>query len=283
MATPTYSDIRRYSSMARELSKAARAEFERRAAEIDYSDWSSASDELRQLCRDLVRLYGMASSTLGAQWYDYCRRLAIGEGDPAQTVEPNESALSWDMERAIHDMYDGKTPPDQMASHMGAVVEKHVHGLSRDTVSAALRRDYEANLARGTNPRNRYRWTRVTVGASCAFCVMLASRGAVYLSRESAGGTLSTKFHDDCDCVVLPFADSGDIAGYEDTLRACNDAYYNARAAIAKDELPDELNQRIEDARKRHNERYEAGETDEPWRTFNEITMVMRWQNPDMH
>ena len=119
--------------------------------------------------------------------------------------------------------------------------------------------------------------------ASCAFCVMLASRGAVYLSRESAGGTLSTKFHDDCDCVVLPFADSGDIAGYEDTLRACNDAYYNARAAIEGDELPDELVQRIEDARKRHNERYEAGETTEPWRTFNEITMVMRWQNPDMH
>lgn len=268
--------------MARELSKAARAEFERRASAIDYSDWSSASDELRQLCRDLVRLYGMASSTLGAQWYDYCRRLAIGEGDPAQTVEPNESALSWDMESAIHDMYDGKTTPDQMASRMGAVVEKHVHGLSRDTVSAALRRDYEANIVRGTNPPSRYRWTRVTVGASCAFCVMLASRGAVYLSRESAGGE-SRKFHDDCDCVVLPFSDSGDIRGYEDTLRACNDAYYNARAAIEGDELPDELVQRIEDARKRHNERYEAGETTEPWRTFNEITMVMRWQNPDMH
>jgi len=280
MATPTYSDIKRFSKMARDLSKGARAEFERRAAEIDYSDWSRASDELRELCRYMVRYYGMASSTLGAQWYDYCRRLTIGEGDPAQTIEPDDDALSRDMEDAIHRMYAGETPTDQMADNMGAVVEKHVHAMSRTTVSAALHRDYEANLYRGLHPSSRYRWSRVAVGDTCAFCMMLASRGAVYLSRESA---LSRKFHDDCDCVVLPFADSGDISGYESALRHYNSVYYSARSAIENGELPDELNERIEKARERHNARYEAGEVSEPWQSVNEITMVMRWQNPGMH
>jgi len=285
MATPTYSDIRRYSKMARDVSKSAREEFVRRASEIDYSDWDRAAQELRELCRAMVSLYGMAASTLGAQWYDYCRRLAIGEGEPADALTPNDGALSYDMERTIHGLYAGTTKPEEMAERMGATVEKHVHELSRNTVSAALQRDYEAQVARGASERtkSRYRWTRVTVGTSCAFCTMLASRGAVYLSRESAGGTPSHKFHDDCDCVVLPFADSGDIRGYEQTLDACSKAYYDARNAIANHELPDELEQRIAEARRRHTERFEAGEVSEPWREFNEITMVMRWQNPGMH
>ena len=285
MATPTYSDIKRYSSMARSVSKSAREEFERRASEIDYSDWARASDELRELCRAIVRTYGMGAATLGAQWYDYCRRLAIGEGDPAEPLTPNESSLTYDIEQTIHGLYEGTIAPDDMAHAMGATVEKTVHALSRDTVSVALQRDYDASVARGEGQgkRSRYRWTRVTVGTSCAFCTMLASRGAVYLSRESAGGTPSSKFHDDCDCVVLPFADSGDIRGYEQTLDACSKAYYDARNAIARDELPDELNKRIAEARARHKARFEAGETTEPWRDFNEITMVMRWQNPGMH
>jgi hypothetical protein len=120
----------------------------------------------------------------------------------------------------------------------------------------------------------------VAVGDTCAFCTMLASRGAVYLSRESA---LSAKFHDDCDCVVLPFSDAGDISGYEGALRGYNAAYYGARSAIENDELPDELRERIAEAKERHNERYEAGEVGEPWQQFNETLMVMRWQNPGMH
>ncbi|WP_378144808.1 hypothetical protein ACFJGV_15125 [Cnuibacter sp. UC19_7] len=59
-------------------------------------------------------------------------------------------------------------------------------------------------------------WARQLTGAdNCAFCVMLASRGPVYRSAESAGrvpaslkwadakGYLNS-FHDHCDCLVVP-------------------------------------------------------------------------------
>lgn len=62
-------------------------------------------------------------------------------------------------------------------------------------------------------------WARMLMGAtSCAFCAMLASRGPVYKTRESAtaasgrrnkGRTISddprdpTLFHDGCDCVAV--------------------------------------------------------------------------------
>lgn len=47
------------------------------------------------------------------------------------------------------------------------------------------------------------RYARVTSGAtSCTFCVMLASRGAVYHSRDKAG--LMRRFHRGCKCKVVP-------------------------------------------------------------------------------
>lgn len=44
------------------------------------------------------------------------------------------------------------------------------------------------------------RWIRVTDGDPCAFCAMLASRGPVYLSEDSAG----FKAHDHCACTAEP-------------------------------------------------------------------------------
>lgn len=51
-------------------------------------------------------------------------------------------------------------------------------------------------------------WARVLTGAEdCAFCVMLASRGAVYKSKATAERTEDNpfvKYHDNCDCVAVP-------------------------------------------------------------------------------
>ena len=51
------------------------------------------------------------------------------------------------------------------------------------------------------------RFARVTDGNPCAFCAMLASRGAVYLTKESA----SFEAHDHCQCHVIAVHDAGDI------------------------------------------------------------------------
>lgn len=43
---------------------------------------------------------------------------------------------------------------------------------------------------------------RITSAHPCAFCALLASRGAVYLSAESAGE--NNRYHDHCSCVIAP-------------------------------------------------------------------------------
>lgn len=60
-------------------------------------------------------------------------------------------------------------------------------------------------------------WARVLTGrTSCGFCVMLASRGPVYSSAHHAGkgGQAGRdKFHNNCDCMVVPVYKSTDWAG----------------------------------------------------------------------
>jgi hypothetical protein len=55
----------------------------------------------------------------------------------------------------------------------------------------------------GASDRRRKAWMRVTGPRPCAFCAMLASRGAVYDSKQSAIGFKDT-YHDNCHCVAIP-------------------------------------------------------------------------------
>lgn len=59
----------------------------------------------------------------------------------------------------------------------------------RDTILGSIRSD-----------RNALGWARATSGTPCAFCAMLASRGAVYRSEQTA----SFQAHDSCACFPEP-------------------------------------------------------------------------------
>jgi hypothetical protein len=68
-------------------------------------------------------------------------------------------------------------------------------------------RDGQLNAGLADDRFNRYR--RVAVGATCKFCLMLATRGAVYLTEQSAGR--GRKYHLSCDCVVELVVDQAAI------------------------------------------------------------------------
>lgn len=85
-----------------------------------------------------------------------------------------------------------------LVSTTGAVSRIALDG-GRNTIDGNVRRD---STALG--------WARVTDGAPCAFCAMLASRGAVYRSEFTAmyrgdGG----KYHDHCGCSAEPIYRKG--------------------------------------------------------------------------
>ena len=81
--------------------------------------------------------------------------------------------------------------------------------------------------------RNHVRYARVPTGTdTCDFCMMLASRGAVYYSQESA----EEGSHLHCDCVTVCMGDSTTIEGYDpdalyDLWQSSITETANARAA----------------------------------------------------
>lgn len=61
----------------------------------------------------------------------------------------------------------------------------------------------------------RPRYARVPSGPkTCAFCTMLASRGFAYSTEKTAGGE-DEKYHDSCDCMIIPSWGKTNIKGYD--------------------------------------------------------------------
>lgn len=77
-------------------------------------------------------------------------------------------------------------------SRLSADLAVHVKQASRDTAIDTAR-------------FNGVRYARRLVGAeNCAFCRMLASRGAVYTAKSSTRTEAGRAFHAHCDCVAEP-------------------------------------------------------------------------------
>lgn len=150
-------------------------------------------------CRDLVvqtmqsvlPTYTDAAAQASADFYDASREMVLGEKLGAKAVSGyNQDATAGAIRAFVQDIVDGK-PAEQ---------------FNRKVLS---RIDYEMKKAAGTsmveNGRRdsaKPRYARVPSGAeTCPFCVMLASRGFVYLTEGRAGAV--DHYHADCDCRIV--------------------------------------------------------------------------------
>jgi hypothetical protein len=200
-------------------------------------------DELLSFFPDLLQSYGDTAAVLGADWYDLLRDVpssarafdAVIAG--VTPVEQAEQTARW----GIAPLFT-ENPDDALARLLGAT-HRLVLQPGRDSIWDSAQMDsFRTGVA------------RVPSGTTtCKFCVMLASRGAVYQSQVSAelvvgrgsnrtgydadgkrlrggigGGVkprgrmdLGRKFHDRCDCVSVVVRSPSDYpAGYDpDALR----------------------------------------------------------------
>ncbi|MEU2674212.1 hypothetical protein ABZ622_36185 [Streptomyces sp. NPDC007164] len=155
--------------------------------------------------RALVDQYGSASASLAADYYEAERVAAAVTGRftvPLLDPPPDEqvdTSLRW----ATKDIWerdtdnpattDAQREPlwarlDQAEKKAEAVVQKLVTDQGRGTVREAVRQDRQATA-----------WARAASLGACAFCKLLATRGAVYKQE-----TANSRSHDGCHCGVVP-------------------------------------------------------------------------------
>lgn len=164
----------------------------------------------REIMAGLAQVYDEASATLAAEWYDAQASAAGARLPEAITVTAYSDAQ---VERVAR-YQASKLAAGDVAGFAAACAEFLENGVRRslnETVLANARRDRTSGV----------RFARVPTGSeTCTFCVMLASRGAVYESRRTAGEF--SHYHRRCDCKVVP--------GFEDDRFAEVVEGYDCRA-----------------------------------------------------
>lgn len=161
-------------------------------------DWLSAMNAI-------ITQYARTSAALAADFYDEQRAAAGAPGPFTVPVadpplpEQTEASLRW----ATKDLWP-RDPDDptttaaqrepmdvrltQAEKKAEQVAQKLVADTGRGTVREAVRQDRQATA-----------WARSAALGACAFCKMLAARGAVYEQD-----TADFRAHDGCHCGVVP-------------------------------------------------------------------------------
>lgn len=169
---------------------------------------------------DLIDAYGDIGAVAAADFYDDLRdqspatinyRATVAGATPPGQVS---ASTRWALAPLFHEAAEGIDLGAQALSRVGKLTDRLVKARGRQTIEENVRLDPA-----------QARYARVPTGPStCAFCLMVASRGAVYASEQTAGGN----YHDHCDCVPTPVW--GDI----DLARLKRDNDYDPDSLAAK-------------------------------------------------
>ena len=167
----------------------------------------------RTLLAPMVDQYGLASGSLAAEWYDLNRDLLKVGGDwsGATVQDPNVDTGPL-IGGSIADFTSGASILSGIQSGMDLRVRQAAQGTVMDSVL----RDPQA---RG--------WGRVASAGCCPFCGMLAGRGGVYRTRQTA--TFCPHLH--CKCQALPLW-KADPTG--ESMRSREDTIATRRALTDK-------------------------------------------------
>lgn len=166
-------------------------------------DWTAASVRL-------IRQQHQVSSQIAERYLQQFRQAEIGQALTGTLPRPGlsdeavrTSLLVTGPFKLLERLRKGMTLERALAMSVAgsaAAAARHALNGGRGTLTAAVAQDRQA-----------IGWVRVTSDKPCAFCALLASRGPVYKSRESAvrGKVFSTavmdfRAHDSCMCTAEP-------------------------------------------------------------------------------
>lgn len=146
-----------------------------------------------------VQSYDDVAAEFAAQWYDHRAEQGGARLEQAITTTTYKPESVDAVAR-----YQAK----KLAKGGDAAFAKACGEFARDDAFRSLNETIAANVGRDKDKGVRF--ARVPTGfETCTFCLMLASRGAVYHTRKTAGEF--KRFHRRCDCKIVPgFGDDPD-------------------------------------------------------------------------
>lgn len=176
-------------SMTR-INNAVQSEVMRVVRGFDGEPFHVVKDGLRDLVPLIAHDYGDAAGALAQDYYEMAREAAEIPGfvdlGPAARVngEAVDNSIRWSLRHAT-----GELPQlELLSTELGASIARKVLDVDADTITSASVKD-----------KRSVGWSRLTDAGACAFCRMLADRGAVY-----TGASVRFASHDHCGCTAMP-------------------------------------------------------------------------------
>lgn len=218
---------------------------------LDRHDLKGSTPRLVAAVQAIVRQYGRASASQGLTFYRNERRAAGIAGRPKLPMPalPTADEIGAVVERSLHPLYGewatdivDATPPASPAPTVapgGAstpatvpavtpravtpdVVQRAEDALASEVEKLVLDQSRLAVIGASEVDGEAKGWARVTEPGACSFCRLLATRGAVYKSKDSADFRAHTKKPDGsggtCRCHAEP-----EFHNYEPTAQARQD------------------------------------------------------------
>lgn len=165
---------------------------------LQFDDIVATTNALEIFMPALVAEYGEIGAAVAVDFYDELR-----EGSPAKLKPfsaemaelPNQKAIQASTRWAVGPLFQQEKDPDMTLRNLTQVTDRMVKQVARDTIFHSAQKDpSRASYARVPSRSN-----------TCKFCLMLASRGAVYASEKAAGK--GNHWHAYCGCSVIPMWD----------------------------------------------------------------------------
>lgn len=189
-------EFREYNRGAAEIGDGAASAVEQRVLGWCRSHEGASVAEKREAAKlimeGFVQAYDDKAAMFASQWYDYRAEQGGARLRQAVTMTVYEPGSVDDVAR-----YQAR----KLAKEGDAAFARACGEFARNDAFRSLNETIIANVGRDRDKGAMF--ARVPTGfETCAFCLMLASRGAVYHSRKTAGEW--GRFHRGCDCKVVP-------------------------------------------------------------------------------
>lgn len=198
--------VENYSRALNVVSERARAALVDALSQLDYTaDIADIRNAVIAIMQPACGASSTMAARLAADFYDGLRaRFGIDDGFRA---EVDSQRVPEATEGAVRAFAQGLVDDKPVEQFVGKCVDR----IDYETRKAAN----ECVEFNAKNDPKKPRWARIPTGVeTCQFCIMLASRGFVYHSEETASHA-----HAHCDCRVIPSWDKSPTAqGYDPDL-----------------------------------------------------------------
>ncbi len=196
-----------YEQVLGKLSTNAQGALERALSSIDFRNKQVAIKQIEEVVVALTGASTEVASLIGADFYDEISRQATGVSVNTEAYNSYNPKGDFVAINALMHSVQAQEDEAKFINEMLERLDMQIRKSANDSV-----------IENGYHDKRRPRFARVPDSPKpCLFCIMLASRGAVYYSKESAGEGLggTNRYHNNCKCKIVPVFDDMSIENYD--------------------------------------------------------------------